>query len=532
MHVSSDVPDIPAEFCCQVPIVFLVCFRFIMEKFILRGYTNKEGNRGASFCLNLPKVKKFFRVVVQNCEAETFPEKLVLRAVNRRKGPISPYEKAHLKPSAIVNGEFLELPKTLQQILAVHPFPISQGPVVLPLDTRTEDKKTVTEVLQAKTIFSHCETQTCGRWTPKVLGTAAWTDTSDEGTYVVTEPDQDIQGVASTRDMSMVFTCQFLKCIIECPCQVCRASRNVCCKSRHCPELCKRCMPQCSLHKLKVPFLFDPATDLFTMITDRITEYRFAYGYAGVPRDCKQCSVDVLEHQVLHLVQHQLCRFCRFESRPLEQFKGSKSFKKFKKAEQKLNLLDNKTCSTCLKECRDMHARKLHEKIVHQKETQKFKCELCSKSYVCQSSLDYHVRTKHGEDQQAEKSCCEDCGKQFSTSSSLARHKMIFHSTEVPPSPKLVCDCGMTFSLEANMRRHKREKHFEIQVNTDYEEGFRTSHIFECENCDQKFKRKDHLRRHVMHVHTEKKLICCYCDQKFVRQDNLKRHIKNKHDSE
>ena len=40
---------------------------------------------------------------MQNCEAETFPEKLVLRAVNRRKGPISPYEKAHLKPSAIVN---------------------------------------------------------------------------------------------------------------------------------------------------------------------------------------------------------------------------------------------------------------------------------------------------------------------------------------------------------------------------------------------------------------------------------------------
>jgi uncharacterized Zn-finger protein len=35
-----------------------------------------------------------------------------------------------------------------------------------------------------------------------------------------------------------------------------------------------------------------------------------------------------------------------------------------------------------------------------------------------------------------------------------------------------------------------------------------------------------------MHVHTEKKLICCYCDQKFVRQDNLKRHIKNKHDFE
>ena len=69
-------------------------------------------------------------------------------------------------------------------------------------------------------------------------------------------------------------------------------------------------------------------------------------------------------------------------------------------------------------------------------------------------------------------------------------------------------------------------------MNTDYEEGFRTSHIFECENCDQKLKSRDRLRRHRMHVHTEKKLNCLYCDQKFARQDNLKRNIKNKHENE
>ena len=168
-----------------------------MEKFILHGYSNK----GAAFLLNIPKAKTFSQTAVKNCEAETLPEQLVLRAVNRRKGSISPYEKAHIKPSANVNGEFVKLPRTLQQILGAHPFPLSQGPVVLPLDTRTEDKKTVAEVLQAKTMFSHCENQACGLWTPQVLGTAAWTDTTDGGTYVVTEPaDQDIklQGVANT----------------------------------------------------------------------------------------------------------------------------------------------------------------------------------------------------------------------------------------------------------------------------------------------------------------------------------------------
>jgi hypothetical protein len=264
-----------------------VCsFRYTMEKFILRGYPNEESKRGAPLYLKIPRAKTFSEIGVKDCEAKTFPEKLILYAVNRRKRPMSPYEETHIKPFASVNGEVLKLPKTLQQLLAAHPFPISQGPVVLPLDTRAEDKKTMAQILQSKTVFTHCETQSCGRWAPKVFGTAAWTGTNYEETYVVTQPDQNIQGVASNMDMSMVFTCQLLKCVIHCPCQVCQVSQNVCCKSRHIPEFCKKCNPQCINHQVKVPYLFDPSTDLFTMITDRMTEYRFAYGYAGVPRDC------------------------------------------------------------------------------------------------------------------------------------------------------------------------------------------------------------------------------------------------------
>ena len=513
-------------------VILFPLYQFqIMEKFILRGYPSKESIRRAPFYLKIPMAKTVSEIVaVKDGEANTFPEQLILKAVKRRKGVISPYEKAHIKPSAIINGEILKLPKTLQQILAVHPFPLSQGPVILHLDTRTEDKKTPAQVLTAKTVFTHCETQACGQWAPQVLGTAAWTGTSDEESYVVTQPDQNIQGVASKMDMSMVFTCQFLKCVIECPCRVCQVSRNVCCKSRHVPQLCFKCNPQCIIHQVNVPYQFDPSSDLYTMITDRMTEYRFAYGYAGVRRDCKQCSVDVLEHQVLHLVNHELCRLCRFERRPLEQFKGAKSFKKFKKAEQTLNLLDNKTCATCLKECKDMHARQQHEEIVHEQRCQKFKCDLCAKSYVCQGSLNYHVRCKHGEHQQAEKPTCEDCGKQFSSSRSLARHKTIAHPNECPPTPKLVCECGQKFSLEDNMRRHKREKHFDFKVNTDFEEGFRVVYKFTCDKCDQTFKRRDHLSRHVTNIHSEWKLNCLYCDQKFAQQDNLRRHVKSKHE--
>ena len=127
------------------------------------------------------------------------------------KSQINPHVNVHIHPKAIINGKIQQLQKTLQQLLSVNPFPISQDPVV----TRSEDKKTVAQVIQAKTIFTHSETQACALWASEVLGTAAWTDNRDEGTYVVTQPDQNIQGVSNTRDMSMVFSCQLLKCVIE-----------------------------------------------------------------------------------------------------------------------------------------------------------------------------------------------------------------------------------------------------------------------------------------------------------------------------
>ena len=103
--------------------------------------------------------------------------------------------------------------------------------------------------------------------------------------------------------------------------------------------------------------------------------------------------------------------------------------------------------------------------------------------------------------------------------------------TEGSPTPKLGCDkCGQKFSLLENMRRHKREKHFDFQVNTDFEEGSRIVYTFNCEQCDGTFKRKDHLSRHVKNAHNEKQLNCLHCNQKFARQDNLKRHMKKKHE--
>ena len=51
------------------------------------------------------------------------------------------------------DGESGYVPRSLQQILTRSSFPLSQGPVVLPIDCNTEAMKLSAEVLADKTVF-------------------------------------------------------------------------------------------------------------------------------------------------------------------------------------------------------------------------------------------------------------------------------------------------------------------------------------------------------------------------------------------
>ena len=76
-------------------------------------------------------------------------------AVQNKHKPYGSCTYGHIKPFIMENGLRLDLPKSLQHILAKHPLPLSQGPVLLPLDTDTEDKLTISDVLRVKTCFGH-----------------------------------------------------------------------------------------------------------------------------------------------------------------------------------------------------------------------------------------------------------------------------------------------------------------------------------------------------------------------------------------
>ena len=158
--------------------------------------------------------------------------------------------------------------------------------VLLPVDCETENKNSASEVLTEETIFNHSDSQDCFEWIPVIVGVSAWGDT--DATYLLKDVDDSIEGVASNRNMGLMYTCKFLKFVMHCPCRICRDERRNCrleCRA----EVCRDCNIQCAKHIIKLARLFKAENDQFTMITQKMDQYQFAYAYCWYSK--KLCSV-------------------------------------------------------------------------------------------------------------------------------------------------------------------------------------------------------------------------------------------------
>ena len=118
-----------------------------------------------------------------------------------------------------------ELPRTLQHILSRYPYPVSQGPVVFPLDFYAADKwkyqlhttptRSESDVLNAKTLFSHDASQTCYEWRPAVSGVTAWGTDGVVG-YSVKDLKGGLSlvGPPSSMNMGVMYSCTLSNCIV------------------------------------------------------------------------------------------------------------------------------------------------------------------------------------------------------------------------------------------------------------------------------------------------------------------------------
>ena len=478
----------------------------------------KESSR--TFKLSLPIAKHYEPHTVKKCEEKLLPLDLIAEAVNRKS-----FEPIDIKPAVLKDRQYLELPLTLQQILAKHPYPLVQGPALLAPEYVGQERKSVSEVLTLTTVFSHEDFQDCYEWFPASGGVSSW---GPESIYEIRDLKYSIQGAASLANMGLVYTCKLQRCVIHCPCNVCRDPRNNC-KLQCGAEVCPECNSQCTKHIVKLPRLFDAQTDHFTLVTEQIDKYKYAQPYAGIPVNCVQCSQDVLEHQIFHLVYHLRCRFCRFERRPFEHH-SIMWLDQYKKACLNLTHREGRTCSVCLVQYQDKNTRKKHEETVHEGKPKKYKCEKCHKSFSNSNALSYH-QAKH--ETVVTKPTCDLCGSQFSSDRTLTRHKQLIHG-EMPKEPEHDClECGMKFSRRDNFYRHRKEQHFASKANLDFVEDMDSLKTVQCDQCDKGFKRKSDLQRHYSRAHSEVGTVndfgCEQCDKKYSRKDSLIRHIKYAH---
>ena len=370
-----------------------------MEKFIV---TAKASNSENILALKLPESKHFEVKPIENEEKESHVMKLLHDAVqsaiysdryyqHHRNPTVSIEEDPKPYPTTYQYFVPTAVPRTLQGIFLNKPFPLSQGPIISPLDCSTEDRKTEVKIMYAKTIFKHHVKQMCMEWKPRISGISSWEGGKNKSCYEASEDlTLKVEGPASTKDMRIIFTCQLNNCIIYCSCSICTDIEESCrMQCKDCP--CDDCDRQCTSHSLKLPRLLNLEEDHFTMISVKIDQYRYVVGHAGIPLSCPSCTQDILEHQTLHLIFHVRCKFCRYELRPFEVNKSLTTREEYKSATRHLKRIDGRTCSYCFVTLQDKFARKKHEEAVHEKKQQKYKCEECTKSY----SLSYHMRTKH-----------------------------------------------------------------------------------------------------------------------------------------
>ena len=400
--------------------------------------------------LQLPIAKHFVLNAVKNGEKALRVNELVTEAVNKDK------DLEHVKPYLGSGNERQDVPKTLQHVLSHHPFPLSQGTLCLQLGSVASDSKSQHNVMVKNMVFKHCsDDQRCQEWVPKVPGIPCWA--GDNETYNVGEVKFSIEGAASTMSMEIVYTCNLSKCVIFCACRICR-DKTFCSKQVHIKvETCRKCSRQCTIHALKMPRLFNVEVEMFTMVTEKVDEYLFAVPYAGIPKSCEVCKLDVMEHQAFHLVPHLQCKFCKHESRPFK--KSVQTLSDYKKSLKLVESADEKTCGMCLQSFRSVYERMKHEKSSHDGKERNYVCTVCGKSYTNDDALKYHVKVNH--EVASNKIPCDLCGKQFTSERTLQRHNQIAHEKS-PLYQDHICDlCGSKFNRKDALIRHGKEQHYE-----------------------------------------------------------------------
>ena len=208
-----------------------------MKNFVVTGHHHQHPSK--TFSLKLPKAKHYAHVAVKNGEKDIDTKRVIEQAVFRSTLPLQ-HQVRHSLPSWGNPGEIKEyLPRSLQSLFLKQPFPLNQGPVVLPFECKGRlwedggvkvNARSAEEVLKQRTVFHHGSDQPCGDWHPVVTGISAWKNSCElfqDRCYEVRDQSIKTQGPARLKDMRIVDPCTHLCCSVRCPCSVCNDDRGI-----------------------------------------------------------------------------------------------------------------------------------------------------------------------------------------------------------------------------------------------------------------------------------------------------------------
>lgn len=160
----------------------------------------------------------------------------------------------------------------------------------------------------------------------------------------------------------------------------------------------------------------------------------------------------------------------------------------------------------------------------HSPDTPRFRCKLCTNSYIWKGSLNRHIYLNHAIDDKSENVCeqnddeqkriwsCEACNRSFSSQVKLKLHQ-VHHKTKQCP------ECGVQVSI------FKLKSH--LKLHTSKIRSYR------CDDCGQLLKTKDNLKRHLTNVHQvlhiaetkPQSTVCDHCGRDFNTVAKLKAHL-------
>ena len=526
--------------------------------------------------VSLPKCGKNRNMLECYCltDDQLSTEETCIRTLNASEGYINQQKN---KPG---NDLLKSKQEALQKLLSNHPFPIHQGPFEkhisgLQYEYRGDGQDGEPYTFYSYTTFKHESNLPCKLWS---INSEHIPGEPKHVLAFTTEDKQNgmkLWGPASDLNMSIMYNCNKHECVIMCPCTVCEVDPS---KS------------QCITHHVDLPRKFNIKVDSFTvpcssekllpLYNDRIKsdEFHTGHKYAGIPRSCLRCRLDLLDHQIHHHVLHSRCKFCAVV---LRLFESNEPIENLRQIECDIKRTDDSTCSYCYKIFTSHSNRTLHERTEHgyikmtdlkrpgalfynsemynqslklleckickcscddsirlQKhqmdqhgvksdEIRKpYECRECSKSYASKIALKLHDMRCH--QTETRKYSCEACKKTFHSDSNLQRHQTLHHDS----GPMLQCDkCDEQFSRQDNLTRHVKEIHRVANVNHYYSDNVSASspihavRPYQCQECSKKFKRKEYVTIHERNCHP----MCQKCDKRFDSRKSLNEHTRETH---